>query len=94
MAAAPILGSFLNIYFGWQANFFLLAVLASLSFLDSYFYLVETLVPENRILLSWQQALKDYGTVLTSFPYMAAACIAYFLLAGMIVFVANLSLSC
>lgn len=92
MAAAPILGSFLNIYFGWQANFFLLAILASLSLLGSYLYLPETLETKDRTTLSLWQIVKDYGTVLTNFPYMAAACICYFLLAGVILSVANLSL--
>jgi len=92
MAAAPILGAFLNLYFGWQANFMLLAILASLSFVGSYIYIEETLVPEQRTTWSLLQVMKDYGTVLTSFPYMAAACVCYFLFAGMIMFVANQSL--
>ena len=48
MAAAPILGSFLNIYFGWQANFFLIAVLATCSLLGSLFFIPETLLLQNR----------------------------------------------
>ena len=92
MAVAPILGSYLNINYGWQANFFLIAVLSTISLLGSLFFIRETLAPVDRTQFSLPVIVKNYGTVITSFPYMAAACICYLLFAGLIVFVANLSL--
>lgn len=92
MAAAPILGSFLNIYFGWQANFLLIALLATGALLGSLLFVPETLLPENRPQFSLPMIIKNYGVVLTSFPFMAASFICYLLFSGLIVFVANLSL--
>ncbi len=92
MAAAPILGSFLNIYFGWQANFLLIAILATCSFSGSLLFIPETLLPQHRPQFSVPMIIKNYRVVLTSFPFMAASFICYLLFSGLIVFVANLSL--
>lgn len=92
MAAAPIIGSFINLYYGWQYNFMLVAVLASLSFIGSFFFIPETLPIEKRINFSIPQIVSNYGVVIRSFPYMAAAFICYLMLAGLILFTANLSL--
>ena len=92
MAGAPILGSYLNIYFGWQSNFFFIATLASCSLLGSLFYIPETLPVKNRNPFFLTKIIKNYGIVLTSFPFMAAASICYLMFGGLIVFVSNLSL--
>lgn len=92
MAAAPILGSYLNIHFGWLSTFTTIAVLATVSLIGSWMVIPETLPSENRNAFSLPGIIKNYGTVLTSFPYMAAACVCYFMFAGLIVFTANLSL--
>ncbi|MCL9684887.1 MFS transporter [Legionella maioricensis] len=92
MAVAPILGSYLNIYFGWQANFLLIAVLATCSFLGSLLFIPETLLPQNRTPFSLPMMVKNYGIVSSSFPFMAASFICYLLFSGLVVFVANLSL--
>jgi DHA1 family bicyclomycin/chloramphenicol resistance-like MFS transporter len=92
MAIAPIIGSFLNLYYGWQYNFMLIAVLASVSFFASFFLIPETLPIEKRIPFSIPQIITNYGIVLRSFPYMAAAFICYLMFAGLILFTANLSL--
>lgn len=92
MAAAPILGSYLNIHFGWLSTFTTIAVLATVSLIGSWMVIPETLSSENRNAFSLPGIIKNYGIVLTSFPYMAAACVCYFMFAGLIVFTANLSL--
>lgn len=92
MASAPILGSYLNIHFGWLSNFILIAVLSTISLLGSFIVVPETLPCQNRALFSLQQITKNYSMVLSSFPYMAAACVCYFMFAGLILFTANLSL--
>jgi len=92
MAAAPILGSFLNIYFGWQSNFMVIAILATFSLLGSFFFIPETLSSQNRNVFSLPNIVKSYSTVLASFPFMAAASICYLMFAGLIVFTANLSM--
>ncbi|RUR06805.1 MFS transporter [Legionella sp. km772] len=92
MAVAPLIGSFLNLYYGWQYNFILIACLASCSLLGSFFYIPETLSLEKRISFSIPKVLSNYSRVLKSFPYMAAAFICYLMFAGLILFTANLSL--
>ena len=92
MAAAPIVGSYLNLYYGWQSNFILIAVLATCSFIGSFFFIPETLAKEQRVVFSIPKVMSNYGRVLRSFPYMAAAFICYLMFAGLIVFTANLSL--
>lgn len=92
MAAAPVLGSYLNIHFGWQANFQLIAILASISLIGSLLFVPETLAIKDRNAFSPITIIKSYGSVLTSFPYMAGSFICYLMFAGAMLFVANLSI--
>lgn len=92
MAAAPILGSFLNIYFGWQSTFLLIAMLTTISLVGAFFFTHETLPREERSQLSIPTILSNYTRVLTSFPYMGAAVVCYTLFGALVVFTANLSL--
>jgi DHA1 family bicyclomycin/chloramphenicol resistance-like MFS transporter len=92
MAVAPIIGNYLNLHYGWKYSFILIALLATLSLISSFFFIPETLPIGNRTPLSVPQIVKNYATVLTSFPYMAAAFVCYLMLAGLILFTANLSL--
>ncbi len=41
MAFAPVIGSYINLYFNWRGNFVLLLVLSILSFIAGYFVLPE-----------------------------------------------------
>ena len=49
MAGAPILGSILNLYLGWKANFWLIALLSSVSFISSFYLLPESLSVKDRL---------------------------------------------
>lgn len=64
---APAIGGYLQQYFGWQANFYFLAIYASLSFLLNLFYLPETSAYNHpfhiqRILIRYKEILmnKEY----------------------------------
>ncbi|STX51459.1 major facilitator superfamily (MFS) transporter [Legionella busanensis] len=92
MAAAPVLGSFLNIYFGWQSTFLLIALLTTFSLIGTIFFIYETLPTNERSTLSIPTILKNYCTVLSSFPYMGAAFVCYILFGTLVLFTANLSL--
>ncbi|MBS0185334.1 MAG: MFS transporter [Proteobacteria bacterium] len=92
MAGAPILGSILILYFSWQANFFIIAVLSSIAFIGSFFFLDETLDRSSWLPFSPKTIFKDFGRMLTSTPFMLGSLICYFLFAGFMVFIANLSL--
>lgn len=92
MASAPIFGSILTIYFGWKSNFLLIAVLSTISFFGSFYFIPETLLLKDRTPFSLKQITKDYKRVTKSFPYMAGTTICFLLFAGLVVFIANLSL--
>ncbi|HVT62511.1 MAG TPA: MFS transporter [Legionellaceae bacterium] len=91
MALAPVLGSYLNLYYGWQSTFLLIAVLASVAVIGAFF-LPETLAVEKRTPCSLPKIIKHYGMVLSNFPFMGAAMICYMLFGALVVFTANLSL--
>jgi MFS transporter, DHA1 family, multidrug resistance protein len=48
MAGAPIAGAWLNQVFNWRANFVVILMLATISFLGTLFFIVETLPKQNR----------------------------------------------
>ncbi len=92
MAASPVLGSILILYFSWQANFMIIAVLASLSFIGTLLFIEETLLKSSWLPFSHRAIFKDFGRMLSSIPYMSGNLICYLLFAGVMVFIANLSL--
>lgn len=92
MAASPILGSVLILYFNWKANFLIIAALSTLTLIGSFFFIEETLPRTQWLKFSPQSIVKDYGRMLISFPYMAGVLICYLLFSGLMVFIANLSL--
>lgn len=92
MAVAPIIGNYLNIYHGWHSCFMLIATLASLSFICSMLFIPETLPQEKRIQFAVDKIIVNYGSVLRSYPYMAATFVCYLMFAALVLFTANLSL--
>jgi DHA1 family bicyclomycin/chloramphenicol resistance-like MFS transporter len=92
MAASPILGSVLILYFSWQANFLIIAILASLSFVGTLLFIKESLPECSWLPLSHKTILKDFGRMLGSVSFMGGNLICYLLFAGFMVFIANLSL--
>ncbi|HQS84876.1 MAG: hypothetical protein B7Y25_08250 [Alphaproteobacteria bacterium 16-39-46] len=92
MAASPILGSVLILYFKWQANFLVIAVLSSFAFIGTLLFIEETLPEASWLPFSTKTILKDFGYMLKSVPFMSGNLICYLLFAGIMVFIANLSL--
>ena len=68
-AIAPSVGSLL-IVFGWQTNFWFLAVAAALPMIFAYLWLPETHPRENRRAARVSSILSDYGTLLTSASFL------------------------
>lgn len=91
MAVAPVLGSFLNLYYGWHANFIVIACLATITFFGGIF-ITETLPRDKRSAFSIPKVMKNYATVITSFPFVGSAFVCYLLFAALTVFISNLSL--
>lgn len=92
MACAPMLGSFINDTWGWQANFILIGILSLLSFFLTVFFIGETLTPEKRMPLHFKEISCNYFKILTSkktFWYMIIICCLF---AGELIFITNMSL--
>ncbi|MDP3641422.1 MAG: multidrug effflux MFS transporter [Alphaproteobacteria bacterium] len=66
MAFAPVVGSYINIYFGWQGNFVVLLGLGVLSLAMSLVFIPNTTKPNKAVSLS----LTGYLPLLTSWPFM------------------------
>ncbi len=92
MALAPMLGNWISLHMGWRANFYLIAILASVTFICQATLTKETLPPEKRTRLSLPSAFKNYSSILTNFPFMGHTFIWCLMFSMVIVFIANLSL--
>jgi DHA1 family bicyclomycin/chloramphenicol resistance-like MFS transporter len=92
MALAPILGNWISLHMGWRANFYLIAILAVITFICQMTLTKETLPPEKRTRFSLPSAFKNYSSILTNFPFMAHTFIWCLMFSMVIVFIANLSL--
>jgi DHA1 family bicyclomycin/chloramphenicol resistance-like MFS transporter len=92
MALAPMLGNWINLHWGWRVNFYLIAVLAIISFISYLTLVKETLPVEKRTPLKLKSAFKNYNSILTNFPFMAHTLIWCLMFSMVIVFIANLSL--
>ena len=49
-AMAPILGGYLHVQFGWESNFYVIALMACLSFIVVYLFLPESSTPDAQAL--------------------------------------------
>lgn len=92
MALAPMLGNWISLHMGWRMNFYLIAVLATLSCFSVWLFIKETLPTEGRIKFSLPTVLKNYFAILTNFPFMAHTLIWCIAFSMVIVFISNLSL--
>ncbi len=66
MAFAPVVGSYINIYFGWQGNFVVLLGLGILSLVMSLIFIPNTSQPNKAVSLS----LTGYLPLLKSWSFM------------------------
>jgi DHA1 family bicyclomycin/chloramphenicol resistance-like MFS transporter len=92
MALAPLVGSWVNIYFGWRMNFAVIAVLAALSFLATFFLVKETHPVSKRTPLKVSGILKEYHSMLSNLTFITNTLIWTIMFGLMMVFVSNLSL--
>ncbi|MCH9753916.1 MAG: multidrug effflux MFS transporter [Alphaproteobacteria bacterium] len=92
MAFAPVTGSWLNILYGWQANFILITVIASVSFIALYILLDETLKVESRHQLNLKQICKNYYTISTDRTFFLNTAILSLMYSAFIIYLSNLSL--
>jgi MFS transporter, DHA1 family, multidrug resistance protein len=92
MALAPMLGNSISLHLGWRANFYLIAVLAIVTFISYLTLIKETLPPEKRSPLNFSTAFKNYGSILANFPFMAHTILWTLPFSVVMIFISNLSL--
>lgn len=84
MAAAPVVGSYVNLFFNWRGNFVVLLVMGIISFIMALLF-VQKSIPNPKISIS----LREYLVVIRSpkaFYYITAICFlvqAYWIFIGM-----------
>jgi DHA1 family 2-module integral membrane pump EmrD-like MFS transporter len=69
---APVIGGYLQYYFGWQANFAVMAIYAVFLFALIYFFVHETKQHKTIVLLSVSNISKNYFILLANMRFMAA----------------------
>lgn len=82
---APFIGSYLDIYFGWQATFYILLVIALLAFVSLYFYVPESLKKEYKIPLSFSLA-HEYRAILLNQSFFNYTLVSAFGLSYLFIF--------
>lgn len=92
MAGTPMLGVFLNIHFGWRANFLAVSGVATLALILVICFVQESLPLSQRIALNRAHIVAGYTKLLTSFPTLACLLIFGLLCSNYFMFIANLSL--
>lgn len=84
MALAPILGGYLNYYFGWNACYTFVAILSAMQLALLFFFLPET---RQGTTIELQSILKDYGKLLSSFRFLQSSLVPTLLAGGYMAFV-------
>jgi len=92
MASAPLIGSWVNILWGWRMNFAIIAVLALLSLFVTVGLVKETLPAQKRTPLSVRGILLEYWAMLSNPTFMRNTLMWSLMFSLLMVFVANLSL--
>jgi len=85
-AAAPILGGFLHVHFGWESNFYVIAAMALLSFLFVQRLLPESTVPDPHALQP-RRVLSGYRALLGNADFVLHAAMLGIALGLIFVFV-------
>lgn len=84
MALAPIIGGYLNLYFGWSSCYTFVAFLTAIQLTLLVFYLPETRTGQP---VELKTALKDYAQLLRSFRFIQSSLVPTLLAGGYMAFV-------
>ena len=74
---APILGGYLNLYFGWQSVFYFLALLGCCSFLMTGLQIKETHEKQHRVKMD-RKLFYRFGSIFQNRQFLIYSCIAGF----------------
>ncbi|MBS0653832.1 MAG: multidrug effflux MFS transporter [Verrucomicrobia bacterium] len=91
MAAAPMLGGYLNQNFGFRSNFLAIAIFVLLSMVISLFFFKETLPKEKRIPFKFTSILKDFKQAFSNLAFWQVTSVISLLFAGYIAFLSGTS---
>jgi DHA1 family bicyclomycin/chloramphenicol resistance-like MFS transporter len=91
MAAAPMLGGYLNYMYGFRSNFVAIAVCVLASLLICLFFFEETLDKKKLAPLNLKKVIQDFKTVLNSVPFWQTTMITSLLFSGYLAFLSWIS---
>lgn len=84
MALSPILGGYLNVYFGWSSCYTFVAFITAIQLTLLFFYLPETRKGQS---VQAKEVIKDYTQLLTSFRFIQSSLVPTLLAGGYMAFV-------
>jgi DHA1 family bicyclomycin/chloramphenicol resistance-like MFS transporter len=91
MAAAPMLGGYLNHFYGFRSNFLAIAFLVLISFVICVFFFEEPLIPEKRTPLQFTKIVNDFKRACLSCPFWQLTVVVSLLFAGYLAFLSTIS---
>jgi MFS transporter, DHA1 family, multidrug resistance protein len=91
MAAAPMVGGYLNHAYGFRANFFAITICVFLSLMICFACFDETLPEKNRIPFQPKKIFNDFKKVSLSLPFWQTTVIVSLVFAGYLAFLSYIS---
>jgi MFS transporter, DHA1 family, multidrug resistance protein len=91
MAAAPMLGGYLNQTFGFRSNFLAIGIFVALSLIISQFFFPETLPKEKRSPFHLTSILKDFREAFSNLAFWQITIVISLIFAGYIAFLSGTS---
>lgn len=89
MAAAPLVGGYLNNAFGFRANFLAITIFVVLSLIICFFFFKEPLPKEKRTPFQRKKIISDFKQAFTSLPFWQLTIIVSLSFAGYLVFLSG-----
>ncbi|HET9113607.1 MAG TPA: multidrug effflux MFS transporter [Burkholderiales bacterium] len=88
-AIAPVIGGYLQVWFGWQSVFVFMALLGIVLLLLSYYYLQETHALDKRQLFSFKPLINNYHQVASHPHFLLLAVTVALNFAGFFLYIAS-----
>lgn len=92
MAAAPMLGGYLNQTYGFRSNFLAITVFVLISLVICLFFFEETLQKEKHVSFNLRQIGSDFKKVILCIPFWQTTMIVSLLFAGYLAFLSGISI--
>lgn len=94
MAAAPIVGNYLTIYFNWRANFIFILIIAIISLMGMHYFYNEKqkIMSDEKVKFNLMSILKNYFVLSKNYRFLSLGIIPSLMYASIVVYIASLSL--